>query len=120
MKNFLKLFGIVLAVATVLLLSSCEDIVKKGGSVHITNEHDGVTLGVGLERINYFIVVKDLDVANAWKDLANGKGTVIKKGETQTITKDEDGFYTVIAMYPSLFSRTVYLGLGNSENVTIK
>jgi hypothetical protein len=112
MKNFIKLFLAVLAASC--LLSSC-DLIKKGGTIRVTNESvDPIT------NRNLVTVVKGLDFESAFKDLENGKGTVMKKNETKDFNFDEDGFYTVIASYPVLFHETVELLLGNTKKVTIK
>ena len=106
MKNIIKLFVVVLAVAFVFI--SCE----KGGTIEVTNGYDGP---------NLVVIVKGADLVGALQDLGNGKGTVMdKKGATKKFTYDEDGIYTVVASFPAGFSKPVTLLLGNTEKVTIK
>ena len=115
MKNPIKL--LLLGMVVAFMLVSCNDsFLKKGGTIKLTNDVSGLSS----DDLNYYIVVKGVDVVQAWADLAGNKGELIKKGETKTITKDEDGFYTVIAVFPNGFLKTVYLALGSVENITIK
>ena len=116
MKNFLKLFGIVLVTATVLLLSSCEDIVKKGGTIYVTNNYK--LLGEGMP--NSVIIVKGVNFENALNDLKDGKGTPIRYGETKEFHFDEDNSYTVTALLPLGFFKICVLTLGSTDRVTIE
>jgi len=108
MKNLLKLLGVVLAAAMILV--SCE--IEKGGTIEVTN---------GLDITTYVVIVKGVDYADAAKELAEGGGTAIKPGEKKAFTKDEDGLYTVVAIPPiKVFSAQVTLGLGKVEKIKIK
>ncbi|WP_461255236.1 hypothetical protein [Treponema sp. R80B11-R83G3] len=110
MKNFIKLFVVI--VAMTFLFISCE----KGGSIEVTNNADG-PLGAS----NYVIIVKGVDIAKATTDLLAGKGTPMTKGQTKTFDFDEDGLYTVVALFPSpLFSAPVTVIFGQTQKVKIE
>lgn len=114
MKNFIKLslLGVILTAA--LILGSCnEELIKKGGTIQVTN---------GFSGINYVIIVEGAGFEDALADLQSGGGTLMNSGATQTFTYSEDGFYTVVALQPlpTGFYQTVYLALGSTEKVTIK
>jgi len=111
MKNFIKLFVLILAAA--LLFMSC---IEKGGTIDVTNQAE-LLEGGG----NLVIIVKGYDFTTAVSDLANGKGTLIAKGAKKSFNKDEDGVYTVVAAYPSpVFTQVVTLLAGNTVSVVIK
>jgi len=105
MKNFIKLFVVVLVAAFVFI--SCE----KGGTIEVTNLSG---------NSNFVIIVKGEKFLDALNDVANGKGTVIANGAKKTFSFDEDGIYTVVAAVPVGFNKVVTLLLGNTEKVTIK
>jgi len=106
MKNFIKLFVVVLALAFVFI--SCE----KGGTIQVTNN---------LSYPTYVIIVKGADFAKALADLANNKGTLIDKGKTKEFSFGEDGIYTVTATNPlPSMIKSVTLMMGSSEKVPIK
>jgi len=112
MKNFIKLFVVVLVAA--FLCISC---LEKGGTIEVTNSASGDPL----TNSNYVIIVKGIDVVDAFKDLADGKGTVLKKGQVKPFHFDEDGIYTVVALYPTGYlSAPATLLAGNTVKVEIK
>jgi len=102
MKNLIKLFVVVLTAA--LLLVSCG---KKGGTIEVTN---------GMKTPTYVDIVKGVDFLN----IKEGDGTLIQPGDTEKFTFDEDGAYTVTAIPPVGFFKTVYLALDSIERVTVK
>jgi hypothetical protein len=116
MKNLLKLLGVVLIAACFLV--SCDqetkDILKKGGTLEITN---------GTGHINYYIIIEGEDltkITQTLADLAEGdKGELINIDETKKITYDKVGVYTVVAANPVGFYETVILALGETKKVTI-
>jgi len=110
-KQYLLL---VIVMALACLLTSC-DLFPKGGTIEVTNEAEGV-LGSG----NLVIIVKGLEFAQALDDLKNGDGTQIAKGATEEFHYDDIGVYTVVALFPTGFTKTVTLTLGSTEKVTIK
>jgi len=102
MKNLLKLFGVVLVAA--LILVSCN--LEKGGTVEVTN---------GLSESTIVKVFK------LGEDALNlGNTDVLNPGETKRWTFKEDGTYIVTAAPPLGFSQTVILLAGGTEKVTIK
>jgi hypothetical protein len=115
MKNFIKLFVIVLALAFVFI--SCE----KGGTIEVLNQ-----AGDPVTHKNLIIIVKGADFAGALNDLEKGKGTEMAIGQSKTFSFSEDGLYTVVASFPItktppfVFTKTATLLLGSSERVTIK
>jgi len=114
MKNPIKLIVVILAVAAVFLLASCDE---KGGTIEVTNSYNDPT---GMVSGNVITIVKGADIGTALSDVANGKGTQMKKGETKSFTFDEDGTYTVVALLPLGFMSPVILLGGNTAKVTIK
>ena len=110
MKNFIKLFVVVLALAFVFI--SCE----KGGTIDVTNQMSGDPL----THSNLVIIVKGEKITDAVNDLASGKGTPMTQGQTKTFSYSEDGIYTVVALFPSGFFKPVTLLMGSNEKVTIK
>jgi len=122
MKNFIKLFVVVLAVAFVFI--SCE----KGGTIEVLNQAGGIGVynGTAFTDKNIVKVVKFEKLAEAAVDVAADKGTLMTKGETKKFNLDEDGMYVVVAKYPisvavpPVFNKSVTLLLGNTEKVTIK
>jgi len=112
MKYFIKLFVVVLVAA--FLSISCSE---KGGTIEITNQYNDSS---GILNANAFIIVKGIDIIDAAKDLASGKGTPISKGETKTVSFNEDGVYTVVALFPAGFTSPATLLGGNTVRVTIK
>ncbi|GBU26961.1 hypothetical protein R84B8_00477 [Treponema sp. R8-4-B8] len=106
------LFLIVLVAA--LLLGSC-DLFKKGGSIEVTNQ-----AGDPITNQNLVIIVKGAEFLQAIEDIKNNKGTQMYKGNKKTFTYDEDGVYTVVALFPDLFHETVTLLGGGIQRVTIK
>ena len=116
MKNFIKLFVVVLVVAFVFI--SCE----KGGTIEVVNKAvDPLT------SQNLVIIVEGIDVAGAARKLASGDGTIMVMNQSKTFSLSEDGTYTVVALYPNssikypiAFYKTVILAFGSNEKVTIK
>jgi len=111
MKNFIKLFVVVLVAAFM-----CISCLEKGGTIEVYNSVNGDPL----TNSNLFVIVKGVDVAGAFSDLASGRGTTIAKGATKSISFDEDGLYTVVAFYPTGFTYPATLLGGNTVKVTIK
>jgi hypothetical protein len=118
MKNLFKLIGVVLVTAFLLVTVSCgeDEIIKKGGSIAVTNGLGGSNIKTNV------MVVKGIDYQAAITELSNGGGTEILAGATETFKFDEDGAYTVVASppIPIPFTETVYLTLGAAKKVTIK
>jgi len=104
MKNFVKLFGLVFAAFVVL--SSCEGLIKTGGTIEVTNNYQSSAL------IAVAMGVPSLDDAEA-----------IDKGATKTFTFKEDGLYTIIAApvgsTGAPVTKTATLLGGNKEKVSI-
>jgi len=94
--------------AATFLLISCNNSVK-GGTIEVTN---------GYTIITYVDIVKGADIGSLIKQ--EGDGTPIMPGKTETFTFDEDGFYTVVAIPPVGFLKTVYLTSGGTERVVVK
>jgi len=97
MKNFVKLFVVILAAA--ILLGSC-DLLKKGGTITVKNE---------LNYDNYVSIVKvdtlenpfdNPKVKDAFETLKKNGGTKIEKNGKKTFSFDEDGAY-ILAAYPA-------------------
>ena len=107
MKNLLRILGLVLVVACFLV--SCK--IEKGGIIEVTN---------GLSARTYVVIVKGIDYAEAVKELSGGGGTAIEPGAMKAFSKDDDGIYTVCALPPIGFTKTVTLTLGKTETVTIR
>jgi hypothetical protein len=115
MKNFIKLFVIVLALALVFI--SCE----KGGTIEVYNSTSYTAL--------VQVVKGDLDILDKVKDsLSKGSGTEIASGKTRSFTKDEDGIYLIVAAWNESSGGinlqysydTAVLLAGNTTKVTIK
>jgi len=102
MKNFIKLFVVVVAVAFVFI--SCQ----KGGTIEVVNSTSNINLVVIVEGVNVLGVDFDKN------------GTALQPGAKKTFTFTEDGTYTVVASSPAGFLKTVILLGGNSEKVVIK
>jgi hypothetical protein len=112
MKNFLKLFTIVLVVTFFMLSCNDEPILRKGGTIEVTHKLDDGTPAI-------FVIIVEGRKNSLDEDF--GSGTVIPFGETRTFTYDKDNYYTVLAYPPAeIFSETVYLAFGNVKKVTIK
>jgi len=116
MKNFIKLFVVVLALAFVFI--SCE----KGGTIDVYNPTSYTVL--------VQVVKGDIDILDTVKDsLSKGLGKEIAPGKTRSFAQDEDGIYLICAAWnassstanPSLsyFSNTAFLLGGNTVKVTI-
>jgi len=89
MKKSVKLFVVILTAA--ILLGSC-DLIKTGGTIIVENK---------LDYSNYVIIVKGEKFDDAVKDLLDNKGTLINKDGKKSFSFDEDGVYTVTALYPA-------------------
>jgi len=92
-----------------------EDIVKRGGTIEITNKTGNT---------NYYTVIEGEDLAKITEMLAalasGEKGELINKDATKKITYETVGIYTVVALFPAGFHDTVILALGETKKVTIK
>lgn len=105
---------ICVVMVVVLILASCSE---KGGTIEIYND---------LNVEAFYTVVKGEKFWDALKDL-DKNGTLIKPGETKEWTADEDGIYTVVAIYsegitdivPKNFNKMVTLLGGSSQRVKI-
>ena len=110
MRKQYLFFLIVLAVS--FLLFSC---LEKGGTIEVTNQAEGI-LGGG----NLIVIVKGYDFSSALSNIQK-TGEQLAKGATKSFHKDEDGVYTVVALFPSpMFTQVVTLLAGNKVGVIIK
>jgi len=117
MKNFVKLFIVILTAA--ILLGSC-DLIDKGGSIIVKNE---------LDYANSVHIVKVEDITNlldnpkikeAYNILLNNGGTRIEKGGKKTFSYKEDGIYVVTALSPGFWTSPVTLAGGITITVTLE
>jgi len=100
MKSFIKLIGVALAAAVVLMLASCGE---KGGTIEVTNNQTVPSL------------------VNVYTGLIPGTDVkTIGAGETEKWIFEEDGTYTVTAVPPLGFTKSVTLLGGKTEKVSVK
>jgi len=115
MKNLFKLIGIIL-VAAFFMVSCGEDdepIIKKGGTIEVTN---------GYSSVIFVVIVKGADTTSALDELGNNGGTPILPGKTESFKYDEDGLYTVCALAIAVIQplpQPVTLLLGGTKKITI-
>jgi len=109
MKNFIKLFVVVVVMAFVFI--SCE----KGGTIEVTNSLTTPTY------VNVYKGDKNL-LSTIGDSVKEGEGTLIKAGGSHTFSVDEDGSYIVTAIPPlTIFKEFILLVAGGSTHtVTVK
>jgi len=99
MKNVIKTVGaLVVLIAAATVFAAC----VKGGTIEVTNATGSVSV---------------VAVGTGVPNITGGKS--ISVGGTESWDFEEDGVYTVIAVPPVGFSRTVTLLGGNTEKVKI-
>jgi len=109
---------LLIGLAAALTLGSCdEELIKKGGTIEVTNGYK--VNGVGFPT--YVIVVEGAEFDGALEDLKSGGGELLGVNEKKVYTFNEDGVYTVVAVPPLTgFYKPVWLTLGSKEKVTIE
>ena len=106
MKNLLKLLGVVLIAAFMMISVSCRE---KGGTIEVYNS---------LSTTTWVTVVKgSKDLSES---LQEGQGDEIAPGASKSWDFDEDGTYFVGAIPPIGFYKLAVLLGGNTEKITIK
>ena len=106
MKNFIKLFAVVLVAAFF-----CVSCLEKGGTIMVTNNYNGD---------NFVLVIKGELTSLPDIDLQRN-GTLIGKNQTKSFNFDDDGAYTVAYFFPSPGFKMppVILLAGNTVKVTV-
>jgi len=106
-----KLIAILVVLVAVLSLVTCQDDIKYGGTIEVTNNFTITVLGVTGTTPIEVTVVKDLDTKNDNKK-------VIDAGETVKWHFEKDGVYTVGCLV-ALYLKPVSLVGGNTVKLTI-
>ena len=121
MKKY-AIIGLVLAAFCALTSCNIEDVIKKGGTIIVKNEYRSPLPGVEVTENKVTVIpLTDLsEAANIDFTSLLQDADIIKYGQSKSYSFNKDGFYSVVALWPTMFHQEVTLLAGTTTTVTIK